>query len=808
MPDQLGKTTTSENSPDQRSWFINKNIIYSAIFFSGLAALMYELIWIRVFNLVFGVSSLAIATVISVFLLGLGLGSYFFGRRAERSINILRTYGYLELAIAITSMTAFVIITYTPLFSSIHHYLYNSANIYILSIVRCLLTVIILLVPTMCIGGTIPLLSKYLIRNNITIGSTFSGIYFINTLGAFAGALATGLLLVQRLGTLGAFCCAAALNVLIFLVVQFFKKRAASIIPGQTAGVPVEKDRPRRFMLPILFITGFIALGFEILWVRILTNFGSGTTLSSTLILGGFLAGLALGSWYVARRVDRLQQPLNYFSVYAILTGLAASIILFFFGSLNNYFSEQFLSYTTLLTESWVGFGLAFILAAFVGTLFPLGCRIYMGSAETIGKKTGTVYLVNAFGTVAGSLATGFFLIPFLGIKNSALILIGLCFSVAVIAIFKTTTSKRKLIPALIGGIVIAYFISANGGQVFHRLPASFEEIFYAEGLSATVTVQSLKSATDPYKMLSVDSQIVAGTYATGIIDSKILAHLPLLLLDHPSRAATVGYGSGGTSYSMLQYKIPVYALEIEKEVINAGQKFQELNHGARDDSNLHIIIDDARNYLHNSTLKFDTIVTDVTNLKYKSNPYLYTREYFQIMKNALEPDGLAAAWVPLGGLSFTDLRILMATFQSVYPHTTVWYYNIEPTGFLVFIGSPEKINIDLNKINERMSAVQTDLTEIYLDNAYEVAGMLLLGEDDVRQLGSGMALHTDNNPILEFTDLEAYARANQMENLKQLVAAQTEILQSYYTYDADDEQPLLQELHLGRERMLEYYGE
>ena len=181
-----------------------------------------------------------------------------------------------------------------------------------------------------------------------------------------------------------------------------------------------------------------------------------------------------------------------------------------------------------------------------------------------------------------------------------------------------------------------------------------------------------------------------------------------------------------------------------------ASRQFESLNHGAENNKNLKIIIDDARNFLNKTDDKYDTIVTDVTNMKYKSNPYLYTTDYFQIMKDKLTDQGVAAAWVPLSGLSFHDLQVLIASFNYIFPHTTVWYYAKEPATFLLLVGTPQQLVVDMENIKKTYDSVSEDLQKIFIDNEYDLAAMLLLGEKDVDDLTQGIDLNTDDRPVLE----------------------------------------------------------
>lgn len=798
------------NVTTKNNWHFNNTLLYFIIFFSGIAALIYELIWIRMLNLTFGVSSFAIATVISVFLLGIGLGSLYFGKKVETTKNILKTYAYLELSIAIFSSLSFLVLKYSNIYEFILSTLDGYGNFYFLSLIRLAISIIILIIPTFLIGGTIPLVVKYLITNNKNLGSKLSTIYYVNTLGGFTGIILSGFILIRQFGVWKSFSIAVLINLLISITIILFKKikNYETQTDSKEIERDIEKNKPLNYFLPILFISGFIILGFEILWMRVLINFGSGTTLSSTMILGGFLLGFTIGSFYISRRIDQMSKPLKNFVIYISLTGLTGAIIIFLFGQLNTLLAEQFPTYTRLLLESWLGFGFAFIIAAISGTLFPLGLRLYAGNKQAIGLKTGKIYFINSIGTVAGSLATGFIFIPFFGIKVSGAILVILCFLTALYIIIKQNLNQKKLLPLTIPLLFISIIIVFISGNTFHRQNKNEVQLFYAEGLSGTVTVFENNSTNPPHKILNVDSQTVGGTYSTGIIDSKILAHIPILLTDNPQSVATIGYGTGGTSYSMMQYNLDTYALEIEEQVIEASKHFRDLNYEIEFNPSLHIIIDDARHTLQRIDTKFDTIVTDVTNLKYKSNPYLYTKEYFQIMKNSLTPSGVGSAWVPLGGLSFNDLKILTASFESIFTHTTIWYYNLEPTGFLVFIGTPEKLSINLDEMKAKMKPAQKDLSSIYIDNEYLFSSMLLLGENDVNNFINGSRLHTDDLPILEFSDISFYALFNPMDNLKGLLNYQTEHYDTYFVMNEEQNANLLQEFYNGRQLILHYIAE
>jgi spermidine synthase len=381
---------------------------------------------------------------------------------------------------------------------------------------------------------------------------------------------------------------------------------------------------------------------------------------------------------------------------------------------------------------------------------------------------------------------------------NTTLILVNLSLLISLVLFLRERNFSRPDWAFMLLVCVLANLLVFSDSKTFHKEMQGLDLIYYAEGLSGTVTVVEGKD----YRGIFVDGQNVSGTDPVLVADSKMLAHLPLLLSHEPQAALTVGYGTGTTSGSMLLHDVAVDAAEIEEKIIEAAPLFSKINYQSYANPNLQIVLDDARNYIDVVDKKFDVIVTDVTNLKYKRNPYLYTRDYFQVMQNALTQEGVAAAWLPLGGLSFEDLRILIATFDKVYPHTTVWYFTPYPTHFIIVVGTPQQTAVDLSELARKMDKVKNDLQTIRVDNAYEIAAMLLLGERDVDGLVAGARIHTDNHPILEFSDLDLYMTTDVAPNLKRLLGYKQEDLDRYFI--GTDEQLVTLNRHI--EKYTGYY--
>jgi spermidine synthase len=776
------------------AWKLSNRVFFAAIFVSGSSALIYQLIWVRLLGLVFGVSSFAVATVVAVFLLGLGLGSYFFGKWSEKTENPLRIYMYVELGIAVSSLASYLIIDYLPVYRYLHEYAYNNLDFYGISLIRMLLSVVVLLPPVFLIGGTMPLIAKYFLTTSKTFGSSFSKLYYLNTLGAFTGALLTGFIFVKYLGVSATLMIAVAGNLLVAGVIGA-RKSGSEPLPESA-----EESSPYSYMLIILFLTGFISLSYEVLWVRILSTYDLSTSQAFALIVAGFLLGFSVGSYLVSRMIDLRRNLEGLFSRVCILTALSGAVVLFLFQrfqAVSDWLAIS-LSVDLRILSLAMAFVVSFIPAVFMGVLFPLGLKIYAKDVHRIGAKAGNIFLSNTAGCVLGSLLTGFVLIPFVGMWNTTLILVNLSLLISLVLFLRERNFSRPDWAFMLLVCVLANLLVFSDSKTFHKEMQGLDLIYYAEGLSGTVTVVEGKD----YRGIFVDGQNVSGTDPVLVADSKMLAHLPLLLSHEPQAALTVGYGTGTTSGSMLLHDVAVDAAEIEEKIIEAAPLFSKINYQSYANPNLQIVLDDARNYIDVVDKKFDVIVTDVTNLKYKRNPYLYTRDYFQVMQNALTQEGVAAAWLPLGGLSFEDLRILIATFDKVYPHTTVWYFTPYPTHFIIVVGTPQQTAVDLTELARKMDKVKNDLQTIRVDNAYEIAAMLLLGERDVDGLVAGARIHTDNHPILEFSDLDLYMTTDVAPNLKRLLGYKQEDLDRYFI--GTDEQLLTLNRHI--EKYTGYY--
>jgi spermidine synthase len=573
--------------------------LYVCFFLSGASALVYQVVWERMLTLVFGLSTLSVAAVLSAFLGGMALGARIFGPIADRSPRPLRVYAFVELGIAIAGLATFGFIPvlmggFSALYTVIEPGWFGS------NLIRFALAFVAIGVPSVLIGATVPVMARLLAAR---VGSTVIGFgrgYAVNTAGSVLGALAAGFFLIRLVGTQNALFCAVAGNVAAFAIVLWVNARgrgnrllvapqvsATTVVRAPGAGADGARHVHPRFALIVAALTGALALAYEVVWIRLLAIFTLNSVYVFAMVVSVYLTALSLGAgamtWLLRRRrVDEL----SILSLCQLLLALLVPVLL----ALAPLASQ--LDIRSGARSEAAIFGMEYALVAavvFVPTLLigvglPLLVGMFSTSAADSGRTVGRIYAWNSVGTIAGAALTGVVVIPWIGLRGCLLLLAGGNVAIVAVATYANrpgTAWFRALMPA--GAACFAFLLALLPGATRFYVPADVPGeslLYYAEGPSATVHVAEYVDRERRHRTLFVDSKSVAGTYDEIVTDQKMLAHLPLLLHPAPQRALTVGFGTGGTSYSMLLHKVRVDCVEIEPRVADAYRLFDSQNHG------------------------------------------------------------------------------------------------------------------------------------------------------------------------------------------------------------------------------------
>jgi len=762
---------------------------------SGLSGLIYEVIWTRVLLTVFGATIYAVSTVLAAFMGGLALGSWGGGKLADRIRRPLRFYGILEILIG---CMAVCVPRMLDLFDPVYRAIYASGNASFmqLSLVRFSLSFLVLLIPTTCMGATLPVLSRFLVRRGGTLGSRIGGLYAINTTGAVLGTFLAGFVFIARFGTHGTILLAALVSVLVgagAVISSLLFER-----PGQS-GQSDESDQSDwsdrsdgsapsdlpawlvRVILATYAVSGFVALAYQVFWSRALVfrfDYLKNTTYSFSAMLTVFLVGLALGSAFMSLRIDRQRDPVRLYGLLQILLGLSGAFSLF---ALISYaglvqFGEPMgdnpsnfnwtLAVANVFLRTVLTIGLPTLL---MGMAFPVAARLCVRRLRSVGAGTGRLYALNTLGAIVGSFAAGFVLIPIFGLARGLLVLglVNVLLGTLVLLVNPFDTRKHKVAwSAMSLAALVLFFIRIPQQYPFQSPPEERHKIIsYREGSLATVSVieDSIGDRT-----LFVDNVGVAGTDRVLLTDQKSLAHVPMLILPNPKSALTVGFGSGGASWSYLLYKEleRIDCIEICQTVPEMAGLLKDSNHGVLDEwkgeplagrkfhnGRYQVILDDARSYLRFTNTRYDIIATDCTDLRYKSNANLYDREYFELCRNALTDNGMVVVWMPLGGMSPDVFACAMKTFAQVFPEMTIWFMNNEPTHYLLLLGTRQPLRINVGRMIERISRpdIAADLQEVSLTQPERILASFLEAAPALERDWARAPLNTESFPYLEF---------------------------------------------------------
>ena len=793
-----------------------KPVIPALLFLcSGAAALVYEVVWVRELGLVFGGSQLAVATVLSVFMGGLALGGFVLGRQVERVRRPLRLYGLLELGIAASALgVGLVLRMYPVIFTPLARLAEDSAGW--LTLLRVIFAAGALLVPATLMGGTLPVLTRCLVTGPGLAGQRLALLYGLNTLGAVGGTLGAAFVLLPALGVARTTWVAVAVNLAIGLVALALRERLPTT--GRTAGaVPASgvaaDDVPRlaaRLVLWGIGASGFCALGYEVLWTRVLSLVVGTSVYGFAVMLAAFLCGIALGSHALALlpRAARGISPGwgGPVLAFGLVQGAVAVTALLTTHRLRTLPLDAMRLQDSLLvvggefaarqaTSFVLAFGWMALPALFMGLAFPIACALETRRPGGVGRAVGRVLAANTVGGILGAATSGFLLLPVFGIERSLqmLVVVNLGCGLAALAALAPPRRAAGLVAlAGLGGAMLVGFVVAPGRlrtwdrdlfAVFrNNQRAAFdspervrealehtEVLYYHEGRDETISVIHPRGGV---QALLVNGRVEASTRREDVQCQRTLGHLPMLLHPDPRRVFVLGLGTGMTlgAASIHPEVERIVLAEIERGVEPAARAFGAYNHHVLEDPRLRIVHDDGRNFLRTTRETFDVITADPIHPGSRGAAYLYTIESLRSAAERLAPGGVVCQWLPIYELTPHDLRSITRTFASSFRHTALWltHYDAE------LVGSQEPLVLDEQRLARRLAApaLAADLAVVDMGTPRDLLSHFVLGDLGVRAFAAGGVIHTDDNLWLEFSAPRAQGRLELPgENVEALAA-------------------------------------
>ena len=740
---------------------MKKIVVLACITLSGMAGLIYEIVWLKQAALVYGAATPALSTVLAVFFGGLALGSWLFGRWTPRLHQPLRIYAWLEFALAGAAILA--TFAFGPL-DNVYGSLYRAlaARPLLLGVVRTLLVALVLLPPTVLMGGTLPLISRQFAVRSGRLAATVAWLYALNTLGAAVGCALAGFILLPVLGLYGTMLVGVACNVAAGLGVMF--ARLPGPEPADTGAAPAAVDpapgRWPRLVAGLFALLGFTSLAAEILWSRFLTLLVHDTVYTWTITLTVVLLGIVIGSWLAGRLADRRQDPAL---LLGSLMGLAAVCTV---------------ALPFLPVSFWRGLGqggwpfLVVLLppAVFAGACLPAALRLVAASPRMVGLDVGRLVALNTLGGILGSLLAGFVLLPHAGLQTSLLVISGCGLAGALAALLTLPPARNRWrfgAAAVLGLAWLAIPVTATV-----RVPADYlapRALLEAWTEGRASTLAAVHQAD--HLVLQID-RLWQGR---DVRNHQIMAaHVPALLHPDPRRVCVVGVGVGQTASRFLMHETEqLDCVDIDPDIF----PFIRDNFDADwlDDPRVRTIAEDGRTFVVHGRGVYDLVSIEVGQTFRPGAATFYTREFYAAVAERLAPGGVVAQFVPLPFLNEAALRAVVATFLEVFPRSVLWYNTAE----LLLIGGGWQLDPARLARVETDPRLHTDLaysqwggTEFYLNHLGNFLGGFLCGPEALARLAADAAPLRDSRPWLVYATRRARAELDLAAKLAPLLTA------------------------------------
>ncbi len=736
-------------------------MISTGFIVSGAIGLTYEVVWQRKMSLIFGTTLPATTAVLAAFMGGLALGSFIFGRIADRHASPLRLYGILEIG---TGVYCLLTPSLFDLIHRIHIALFRLMGDSIpLQILRFALALVTICVPCLFMGGTLPVLTRAITLSRDTLRDRLALLYFFNTLGAVIGTLITGFILIRSLGMTHVTHLAVFGNIILGLGFIALG-RNEQVLPGRAA----ESDDPpisRRYLLPATYcLFGAIGMGAELAWFRTLNLVIGSTVYAFTMLLSAFLLGIASGSFLLKQIRTRTSHPIQWVGGLMIATGLMIAVSIAVLSRLPvlvlwlfPMFHESFIAWQVCLFS----LGLLTVLPATLcmGALFPVVCEAYISEMRTVARSVGHLYLWNTLGGIAGTIIAGFLLIPLIGSRFSLIVFAAVCLLMGCFMLV-AYQPKRQIATLGIISLILLYLLPSWDRVLFDsgvylyapQMKDGFEAdrsmLFEEESVHSYVTV----SEKAGIRSLRINGK-TDGSDGADLYTQILLAQLPLLHAQNAGNVLIIGLGTGVTQGSALTYPSVVSeCIEIDPAVIRAARYFDHISGQALSNPRGRIIREDARTVLSAARNRYDVVISEPSNPWISGVSNLFTIEHFRACRDALTDQGIMCQWIHSYYMSSSTLLSVFHTFSSVFPHCSVWQGS---PGDYLLLGSMREFEIDPELLWDGglPRSVTDDLARIDILSASDLADRHLMNDAQIRRMVTEhhARINSDDHPVVEF---------------------------------------------------------
>jgi len=777
---------------------------------SGASALIYQVLWIRQLSLVVGVEVYSITIAVSAFFAGLAGGGRLFGQLADRFERPLLLYSLLEAGVAVVG----VIATFA---------LGNAAELFVAmqtraGVVAWAVPFLLVGAPAFLMGGTLPAAVRWLAQRETQIALAGGWVYAANTTGGILGALLSSFTLLPWLGVRGSALAATLLNLaaagLALVAVRMRAVDSTRVSEERVREATPLAAQGSRTALALYGVAGGIALGYEVVWSQALAQFMSTRVFAFSVVLATYLAGLVIGSALYVRFGNRVQDVWGAFGLLISAAGFVALCEIAFLSlwqlqiqavvgdlALNVSGSEFLRMCAQFLITA---FGIVFVPTVLLGAAFPIVLRLAAGSGRT-GRDVGVILALNTTGGIAGSLVTGFLLVPVFGLVRTLGALAIAAAAVGAIAVLTgaRVSARMRWAVCCLGVIAATIGILSPSDRLARLLLATRgggNLAFYEESRGATVAVADQRSGDNVFRRLYIQGTSNSGDAMPSMRYMRLQGMLPLMIhRGDPKSALVIGFGTGITAGAVLHYPNLErrVCIELLPAVVRAGKFFPE-NYGAGSDQRMQIRIGDGRKELLRSTDRYDLITLEPPPPSAEGIVNLYSTDFYRLAGKRLEANGLFAQWLPIATQNSEDTRSLVRSFLDAFPYATLWTTEIHE---MMLIGSYSPIELDANNIASRFNQpdVKTSLQAVGISSAGALLATWVTDRKGLERYTTSARPVTDADPRIEYA---AWVRPKEItRSLPELLALRSEPLL------VGPDVALIQEIATKRESLMRFYA-
>ena len=759
--------------------------IFLLLFFcSGATALVYEVIWSKYLAQMFGSTIQAQTVVLAVFMGGLALGNYIFGRKSDRLRAPVRVYGILEGAIGVYAFFFSSIFSASDqLFVNVGAKVFEQSHL--LLALKASIAVGLLLVPTILMGGTLPLLAAWLQKNYSEAGRGSALFYGINSLGAVAGSGLAGFYLVQTWGMVASLQITALVNLIIGGVAYVLGKAEGPVPAGPTETQLLRRQSYRRgvgIAGVMVAITGGVSMGLEVLASRSLSLIFGSSLQSFAIVLMAFILGIGLGSAAIAS--SKLSRSSEKTLVVLLLLAAAwVGLLVWNIEGWVNFFrvartgiARSAMGYTY---NQWLSALMSiFILgvpAALIGSVVPLLIRAASNQTETLGEQVGRLLTWNTVGAVTGVLLTGFVIMPQAGVRNAFLILaLGLA-AVSFALAFRSDWRFGRIATIVVFaglGAVMAFggegwrhvissgVFRARETEVSHEVMAwrkkNVEILYYKDAPDATVSVERRITAGVTNLGLRINGKPDASTEGD-LCTQMLCGHLPIFARPESKDVFLLGMGSGITASAVLAHPIDQLVLaENCKPVLEAAGLFAPWNRDVTNNPKLKIAYEDARTVLKLSPQTYDVIIAEPSNPWTVGVGSVFSTEFYELAKSKLKPGGIMSQWFHVYEMHDGIVSLVLRTFAQVFPYFEIWDCN---NGDIVMLGAlePWDSTPEAYKTGILRDVPFADLKRVGIKSPHALFARQLASQRTAWAIPGDGPIQQDSMPVLEYHAPKAF---------------------------------------------------